>query len=284
MKLSSVFLIASSAIISSVHGFSDTAPFYSSQNLKTKFPYIIRADELAKSIDSITAMACNGGEKENLVIYRVSNLSHDIPSDGKGTFIKHVFYEEPEELDLQINGACNGVVEYSSIEDLGNSQAKLTIVDVEDGGKHDVEEFINSKGNFIVQGKPTFNKLKLDKKHEKRQASGTEPISEEVADNYDDLMAEVELDLKAAESFLAQESEEAMVTIFNEPSAKPSKNVNRNSNLFTNYQFFTPGIWQTFIVSAFLLFVLYTALGWMTSLEISYKSFDKQVDFEKKTE
>ncbi|CAH2446588.1 V0 sector of the vacuolar ATPase assembly protein 1 [Komagataella phaffii CBS 7435] len=50
------------------------------------------------------------------------------------------------------------------------------------------------------------------------------------------------------------------------------------------YTFFTPGIWMTTIVSLFLAWVFSVALNWVSSLQISYKAFEKQVNPQKKTQ
>lgn len=63
-----------------------------------------------------------------------------------------------------------------------------------------------------------------------------------------------------------------------------SNSTTKGGSLFTHYQFFTPGILSCLILSSFLVFVLYVALSWMTSIEITYLAFDKQIDYEKKTE
>lgn len=62
------------------------------------------------------------------------------------------------------------------------------------------------------------------------------------------------------------------------------KDKQTQTSLFTEYQFFTPGIWSCILISLFLLGILYTALVWVGSIEITYNAFDKQVDFEKKNE
>ncbi len=51
-----------------------------------------------------------------------------------------------------------------------------------------------------------------------------------------------------------------------------------NDNLFTKYQFFTPGIFMGTFVSLFLVSVLIVALSWISDLQISYKSFEKKPD------
>ncbi|CAI5759027.1 unnamed protein product [Candida verbasci] len=63
-----------------------------------------------------------------------------------------------------------------------------------------------------------------------------------------------------------------------------AKNGTGVDNLFTHYQFFTPGLFSAILVSLFLIFILVNALSWLTSLEITYESFEKQVDLDKKSE
>lgn len=46
-------------------------------------------------------------------------------------------------------------------------------------------------------------------------------------------------------------------------------------NLFTKYQFFSPGIFMSIIVSLLLVTVLLVALKWVGSLQISYGAFEK---------
>lgn len=83
-----------------------------------------------------------------------------------------------------------------------------------------------------------------------------------------DIFAQVEADLARAKAMAAAEG--GTVSIY--------------SNLFTKYQFFTPGVWMALLVLAFLLFVVATAVLWIALIDISYRAFDKQVDYEKKTE
>lgn len=276
MKVST--LVAGIAIIPTVLGFADTAPFYSTQELPEQFPYITRASELSLPLNSLLC-----GESK-VVIYRVSNLKAGIKS-GHGTYIKHVFYELPEDLDV-INSSC-GLAYYHN-NYLSDDSNQVVVVDIEDDQTHSIDEFLKSDGTIVmVQGKPSFHKAEakhenviagLLRKHKRNDASSTED-EEKIA-------AEVEQDFKAAESLLAQETEIAQATILASSEEENTAPVTKktNSNLFTNYQFFSPGIWMGLIVSGFLLFILSNALSWVSALEISYKAFDKQVDYEKKNE
>lgn len=278
MKVS--ILVAGITIINTVLGFADTAPFYSAQELPEQFPYITRASELSLPLNSLLC-----GESK-VVIYRVSNLKPGVEA-GHGTYIKHVFYELPEDLDV-IDSTC-GLAYYHNNYSSDDSN-KVVVVDIEDDQAHSIDEFLTNDGTIImVQGKPSFHKAEakhenvisgLLRKHKRNYAtSGTEEEEDKIA-------AEVQEDFKAAESLLAQETEIAQATILasseEENTAPATKKT--NSNLFTNYQFFSPGIWMGLIVSGFLLFILSNALSWVSALEISYKAFDKQVDYEKKNE
>ncbi|EGV60761.1 hypothetical protein PSN45_001444 [Yamadazyma tenuis] len=95
-----------------------------------------------------------------------------------------------------------------------------------------------------------------------------------------DIYDEVAEDLKAAESMAAEN--DMPVSIFDGDSG--SSQSKKTKGLFNNYQFFSPGIFSCLIVSFILLFVLSTALSWISSIEITYQSFEKQIDFEKKNE
>lgn len=286
MRFSSLCLVASSLTIPFVSAFADSSPFYSSQKLNGQFPYITESNQLSKSINSIANSVCNDKHStDKIIIYRVSGLSKDT-KQSDGTYIKHVYYENANDLNLSINSSCQTKYLTNSLPQ-GNDEEQLIIVDIEDDETHSIDEFLQDEKNYkvvIVQGKPSFTKSKIQHNFLGRKRTETASTSNE--EDYDKLIAEVEEDFKAAESLIAEEEEASYVTTFSEnkeESASSSTNT-KQSNLFTKYQFFTPGIWMSFIVSAFLFFILYTALGWMSTVEISYKAFDKQIDFEKKTE
>lgn len=63
-------------------------------------------------------------------------------------------------------------------------------------------------------------------------------------------------------------------------TAESNKNSSSGDNklpgdsLFENYQFFSPGIFMSIIVSIFLLIVLSQAVTWISQLQVSYKSFE----------
>lgn len=310
MKVANLCLIASHVLLTPVLGFTDTSPFYSSKQLEGKYPYITESGQLLEAIGSLTDDICKNDNK--LVIYRVSNLVHGT-KQSEGTYIKHVHYGSVEELDFPHGSSCNGnKVEYMiNKQPNGTKNIAIAVVDIEDGKEHTIDEFTAPAGGMvIVQGKPSFHKpeskmdglkhyiedkvydnlkmeLDFDNVLHKRAKDSDKANDEE--EKFSLIMAEVENDFKAAESFISKEGGDMMMTILDssktamaQSDAKPPKV--KNPNLFTNYSFFSPGIWMCLVISGFLVSVLYITMSWMTSLEISYKAFDKQIDFEKKTE
>jgi hypothetical protein len=57
-----------------------------------------------------------------------------------------------------------------------------------------------------------------------------------------------------------------------EPDEKPTNTMN---GLFHQYQFFTPSIFMGYVVFIVLAIIFYAALSGLTSLEISYRAFEK---------
>lgn len=53
-------------------------------------------------------------------------------------------------------------------------------------------------------------------------------------------------------------------------------------SLFDKYQFFSPGFFMVAIASIFMLWVLFVAIGWVSSLQVSYHSFDPPTNIAKK--
>lgn len=276
-----------------VFAFTDTAPLYSSEQLG-KFGYYEEASDLVESWTQWTNKICTSDAKA--VIFRVNNLKHH-GSHKKGTYIEHVHYRSANDLELGLDQACSEKVSYQ--QDAKTISKQLTFVDIEDGGLHSVDEYINSWQDplvtVVVQGKPSFvrpgshvDEIKNyveDKIYQKLNIELGLKHKRSEAEDYDEIAAEVEADFAKAEELVAQHNDQVTAvekdaTESPEPSHKPAKNL----SLFTEYRFFTPGIWLGLIVSALLISVLVTALLWISSLEISYKSFDKQVDYEKKNE
>lgn len=305
------FLPLLASLVASAAAYTDTAPFYASQNWHLP-PYIAESSQVSLGVKNATAAACDGGLQA--VIYRVANLQPGKPH-ADGVYFKHVHYKTASDLELHILDSC--LVAYvSSVSELAAQKASVVVVDVDDGEEHAIDEFSAPQGRHlvVVQGKPAFHRPNLDgikqfmenklydhlnvdielasekngREHRgNRKHHGKRPKRDFFDDEYQ-LESQIEDDFRAAEAFIAAEGD-SMVTALADDflldvQAAAASAPLKTGNLFTHYQFFTPGIFLALLVSGFLLFVLYTALGWMTSLEISYLSFEKQIDYEKKTE
>lgn len=261
--------------------FSNTAPLYSSSKLGVS-GYILGSSAIAQELLAYSKSVCEQDEK--LVIYRVAGLEQSDSAANSGLYIDHVRYSSGASIDLPVDDSC--VVEYVSWgeEKLAHG-GHVVIVDVEDGNSHSVAEFLGSR-HVIVQGKPSF-KVKAESLKEWVESAvsgllsrGASADDEEVGEYSEQ---EVEADFRAAESMVAEE-EGTVTAVAEAPEAGNSDGVaaTKNSNLFTNYQFFTPGLWSALIVVFFLVYVTVTAVSWISSIQTSYGAFEKQIDFEKK--
>lgn len=267
-------------------------------------PYITKSADLGPLFERFTADFCLQHPDEKLTVYRVGQLSREAPAinSASATFLQHVHYLSGSEIDLPVAKECSVVYVDKLPQNHEELAANVIVVDVEDSGVHSVDEYLTG-GHVVVQGKPGFQtagsrgesikefigeKLNLDFDGlSKRDADENADLD---FDSETAIRDEVEADFKIAESLIAAQESDAQVTALSDDSAlADSVGVAKNgtasrSNLFTHYQFFTPGVWLVLIVCAFLLYVCITAVGWITSIELSYRSFDKQVEYEKKTE
>lgn len=301
MKSFGLQLIASTLITSYAWAYTDTAAFYSSQELGREFDYITESSSLSGTLKELTEQIC-GDSKEKITIYRVQNLLNDHKLE-KGSYIKHVHYSSAHELDF-LGESCSSKAQYFTSPTETDSQ--VVVIDIEDDKKHTIGEFLGGEGSIIVQGKPSFHKpgsqinalksfvedkvyenLNIDVDLDRMLSKRSENVVSE--SEMDEIKADILLDIqKVDDAIISIDGKDIDIDIQDldsdlqsTSSAAPLK---KNSNLFTEYQFFTPGLWLCLIVSGFLVFVLSIALSWISSLEISYSSFDKQIDFEKKNE
>lgn len=134
---------------------------------------------------------------------------------------------------------------YDKLDSRLNQDQQLVVYDLQDR-KYSLSELKSDDKYIIIQMVPSIEESNHDY---------------ELLDDDDDL------DTSSSQSFI---------------SAKKDKQIQKS--LFTEYQFFTPGIWSCILISFFLLAILYNALIWVSSIEISYGAFEKQVDYEKKNE
>lgn len=276
--------------IGSAMAFADTAPFYSGINALSS-DYIVQASEVASLVHEHSHKLCSSSLKEKLFIYRVRNLEAKKPESDKLSYVRHLHYDSVSDLDFPLSDKC--VVKYVNSVGSEVGDANVVVVDIDDGESHSYHEFTNGSTAVLVQGKPMFLTRKqtlketLEDMHldlDKIVKRGYESDEEEAEAA---ILEEIEADFRAAESMVAEE--QSYVTAFAEEKegdaqAAGTSSSKATSNLFTKYQFFTPGVFLSLIVSLFLLYVITTAVSWVTSIETSYNAFEKQVDYEKKTE
>ena len=298
MKFQGLNLLASTLSITSlVNAFSDTAIFYSNNNNQLSLntnDYIIESKSIAPLVLQYSESVCSQQDSnKQLYIYRVKQLSKGDTTDYDGFILNHVHYPSVDDLHFEISESC--VVKYGSDEQ--DSNANVIIIDVEDDQIHTIDEFLN-KGheNLIIQGNPSFKHHKKLKQfandlnemlddyfhHGDEEEAELHKRDEDVDDN-EQLEQEIEDDFRQAESLVNGENDEP-VTIFDKPIEVAKSNQTKVNNLFTKYQFFTSGIWLGIIVSLLLLSILYVAIQWLGALEVTYSSFEKQVDYDKKNE
>lgn len=58
---------------------------------------------------------------------------------------------------------------------------------------------------------------------------------------------------------------------------KKNSTISDNRPLFEKYQFFTPGLFMGLLVTLLLLSILFVALRAISSLEVSYAAFEKEM-------
>lgn len=266
MKLLGLAACASAAL-----AFSDSAPFYSSRELSPS-AYLAHSRDVALALDQHRATFCPDGEE--LHIYRVSNLAARAPDQHSGTFYQNVHYASADDLEQVVDLFFRADAQ------------KPVLVDLEDGS-YSVDDILGMSRCVIVQGKPSFH----------RAGSGLDAVKEFIEDvsaNWKRDSAQP-LDAGLSDAAIRDAAEALVAAVASAEAALGDANLadaeevltvalSSRSNLFTSYQFFTPGVWLAIIVSLFLVYVVSTAVSWTTSIQTSYHSFDKQVDYEKKTE
>lgn len=288
MKLITTVALCASATMA----FVNTGPLYGNLFDNTAFfenHYLIDAQVASSQIGSATEKLCSKSNHAPLVIYRVKNLAENLNDAARVS--TNVRYDSPKQLDLALHSSCQ--VHYTTSQPAHIERGNIYVVDLDDDKEHSANNLLSRTGHVIVQGKPAGGKSRsfmagikgyVDDFHGWAKRDGDD------ANEDTEAYAELESAFKAAESMLAQEEGDSFVTALADDKeiasgTKENKiKADKNSNLFTKYQFFTPGIWLCLIVSLFLIYVLNTALGWITSIQVTYKSFEKQIDYEKKTE
>ncbi|KAI5965353.1 uncharacterized protein KGF55_001574 [Candida pseudojiufengensis] len=292
--------------ITSITAFSNTAPLiikskYNLQKLIPSSEHIIKNSQLESNIPMIYATN-NFQEEANLnypnkidktdeIVYFQTSLRDWNQIEDKSLLenenyysIDNVFYKDDSQVDMiqfEIINVKPEVLDFDSLSQFvstinqPNSFPKDFILQI-------IPDFITENNRFEKIEEKIINLFNNEhdkivvKKHEEEEDESNIKIQQEI-----------ESDFAEANKLAAEETQ--LVSIFegggeiNEDLSNNATTV-KHDNLFTNYQFFTSGIWSGLIVSGFLLSILYAALSWLSALEITYASFEKPVDFDKKNE
>ncbi|KGR13910.1 hypothetical protein MG3_02344 [Candida albicans P78048] len=287
VSLSNLLVCLGLVVVPTTLAFSDTAPIIIHSNnqdaLESNHKYITKFVDVKSKVDEIIKESCSD-KNSKLFIYQIEDLS--IESDyswllNKGSYA-NVLYHEKNEANYDFNGKCeekeSGTVQFSVLK-TGSLQE---IYEKHKENKNEV---------FIIQVLPKFtsgHSLKAIKEKMYNLYNDEDIVisskRDKQSDNENDaeIEQEIERDFEVAESLASEESDP--VSIFDTDKQNKNGTVVKHDNLFTKYQFFTSGIWSGIIISGFLLVILYNALSWLSSLEITYASFEKQIDFDKKNE
>lgn len=237
-------VLASTALLRKVSGTEVVGGVYFSNDVPLGDALNIEAKDYFNSLLKYTKEFCQN--PGNKITYVVAeNLVLDNSNSQPGATYPWVSYTNVEDAEtVPIADNCDNV----SVQVFGNvSLAKFI--------ENSQSQF--SEHNFVVvQQKPQFT------------------ITSEIDE------AEVQEEQLVVGEFYWQSD------ISNDGNFKrtPSNSTTRGESVFTHYQFFTPGIISSLVLSSFLIFILYVAISWMASIEVTYLAFDKQIDYEKKTE
>lgn len=268
-----------------IMGFSNTGQVMIDAlagQLKDDVNQIIKLENFRETLIEETKKICQSENRNNVYIYQVDDIAIKPEEAVLGLKFNQILYHDDKSVNLTKDMIFDGceIKEYKQVE-------QISMQDIFNERKSD-EDLV------IVQVLPSF-----------KSKGSLENIKEQVYDLYNDddiviqkrgneqeqeeedavIEEEIEHDFEEAESLASEETDPVNI-LANSNKDKQSNNGTtiKHDNLFTKYQFFTSGIWSGIIVSLFLLTILYGALSWLTSLEITYASFEKQVDYDKKNE
>lgn len=195
-------------------------------------------------------------------------------------YVNSNYCNEPIQILTTINGTEGldwNVVKHVKYDNRDNVDELRMVCGGQPQIIHDMSEIDDSKV-VIIQSIPSFpsisdNVVRFINSLTKRD-NDLEELLDEVA-----ILEQVEQEFELAESLAAAEDQQ--VHILGQDAATV---VRGNKSLFTTYQFFSSGIFMCLIVSLVLILIFRIALGWLTSIEITYKSFEREVDYQKKNE
>lgn len=291
----------------SAYSFENTAPLLVSSKLAhgVQSKYIDTLDNINLKINEITERFCSNQGGNPLIYLRVHGLdesqlsSIDFINDSDSSLkalSNLVVYSSKDELSSPPFGkSCISSV-YTDMSNYEfpkwSSNTNVAVIDI--FNDDDINETINvlteniNMESCIIQGIPTFqapsNSLLKQTSDKIKEILDSTKKREDI--DYD----AVESELKESFDEINQMLDDSTVTIYDDEDewsdfhqeGGVNKLAKTDGSLFDNYAFFSTGIWMSTIVFLFLAWLLSIALGWLGDLKISYKAFDKPIDFEKK--
>ncbi|ODV86018.1 hypothetical protein CANARDRAFT_28070 [[Candida] arabinofermentans NRRL YB-2248] len=297
MHLSNIILLS---IASIAYAFQNSAPLLISSDRLIELPYISKFDSISDKIESFTQDICNDDNKALILtidgLFNFDDVRITQFFKFSSKFTKHVIYKDETNSLLSIAKNCN-VQDIDMNDDVKwltsiiNSNANIITIKL----SNDIDELFNNLNklsvvypvdNIIVQTLPSFKNTNsllnkaTDSLTKQKQTKRHSVIDQDI--DYDTL----EKDLKDAFDEIEKLIQDESYTIQDDDKSTIYKNVSApvpiDGSLFDKYGFFSNGIWMGTLVSLFLFSVLYIALGWLSSLQVSYKAFDKPFNANKK--
>jgi hypothetical protein len=229
-----------------VSGFADTAKVFIDQRLVQQHEKLTEQVYISDEVNEYLITGMKNGNKRG-VLYRIPENLLINSSESSQFDVINVYYNSIDKVDFDYSNIDVGY--YDKLDSRLNHDQQLAVYDLQDR-QYSLSELKSDDRYVIIQMVPSIQETNHDY---------------ELLDDDDD--DDDDLDTSSPQSFI---------------SAKKDKQIQKS--LFTEYQFFTPGIWSCILISFFLLAILYNALIWVSSIEISYGAFEKQVDYEKKNE
>lgn len=274
-------------------------------------PLIVQSDKLIKEFTYVTKEEtypfCQVFQKSKNIVLQIPNLTHedlvlgleDLPQVGaliKSEELKFTpFYKYVEKIDNDDRFNCTGLeTTFVEIDTLNEEK----FID----GLQDLQ--LSDEKEILVYKMPALNKDYNVKRVELNQLDNLidyivtlvlsndkfsltiQGIPERVVDEYQFLNSvEKLLHHRRKREETIEKYKQEVEEIFKESDNIDNVFTLENlGGLLERYQFFSPGLWMATIVSFFLLSILIILFQWLNSLQISYKSFDKQVSPQRKNQ
>ncbi|KAI5950589.1 hypothetical protein CANMA_005249 [Candida margitis] len=280
MHFSNILLVHLVYFIGTIAAFSNTAPIfikrdYDTPGLPIKNKQFFKPFEWADTLMSVMYENDEYNENANHVVsyYQVAKEElepklNNLNQEGLGLHVSNVVYFNQSETVFNVFKARGVLPELLSGESLDRVLQEMNSYEKSDIVLQAVPDF-KSSVNAATSEEKLENLFDFDDKLVRDEGKGDVSVEQEIVSDF------------AEANRLAAEEDEPVTILEDTPS---NSTTIKHDNLFTNYQFFTTGIWSGLIVSGFLLLILYGALTWLSDLQITYASFEKQVDFDKKNE